>query len=80
MHLRRPARILLTWTLLGIAATAVAVAAGCKEPDGGGAVDPYPAPDFSLPDFNPYSATWNDHRSPSAEMGKVLVVYFASFS
>jgi len=54
--------------------------AGCADPDGGGPVAPYPAPDFSLPDFNPYSSSWNDHRSPSEEVGKVLVVYFASFS
>ncbi len=53
---------------------------GCADPDGGGPVDPYSAPDFSLPDFNPYSSTWNDIRSPSEEVGKVLVVYFASFS
>lgn len=80
MHPRHPARNLLTMTLLLLAAVTVTVAAGCKEPDGGGAVDPYPAPDFSLPDFNPYSDTWNDHRSPAAETGKVLVIYFASFS
>ncbi len=52
----------------------------CADPDGGGPVDPYAAPDFSLPDFNPYSDTWNDFRSPAAESDKVLVVYFASFS
>jgi len=61
--------------LLGLAAST-----GCDDPDGGGPVEPYPAPDFSLPDFNPYSSTWNDLRSPSEETGKVLVVYFASFS
>jgi len=52
----------------------------CATPDGGGSVDPYAAPDFSLQDFNPHSSSWNDYRSPSAESGKVLVLYFASFS
>ena len=52
---------------------------GCTE-EGGGPVDPYPAPAFSLPDFNPRSATWNDNRDPTEETGKVLVLYFASFS
>lgn len=75
MHARHNILIqgILTF-LFGLAAMA------CTDPDGGGPVEPYPAPDFSLPDFNPYSATWNDHRSPSEEAGKVLVVYFASFS
>lgn len=57
-----------------------AVTAGCPDPEGGGPVDPYPAPDFSLPDFNPHSASWNDNRSPADETGKVLVLYFASYS
>jgi hypothetical protein len=70
--------LLLTLTF-GIA-FASATGMGCADPKGGGPVEPYPAPDFSLPDFNPYSDTWNDFRSPSAEVGKVLVLFFASFS
>jgi len=53
---------------------------GCKE-DAGGPVDPYPAPDFQLPDYNPRSSTWNEELSPLDDgLGKVLVLYFASFT
>jgi hypothetical protein len=70
----------LALNLISVLVFGLAGLNGCADPDGGGPVEPYAAPDFSLPDFNPYSSTWNDLRSPSEEGGKVLVVYFASFS
>lgn len=76
MHARHK---LVTLPLVALALS-LGLGAGCGDPDGGGPVVPYAAPDFSLPDFNPYSESWNDQRSPSAESGKVLVLYFASFS
>jgi hypothetical protein len=77
MHARHP--ILRPILILALLA-GFALIAGCPDPDGGGPVDPYAAPDFSLPDFNPHSSTWNDDRSPTDETGKVLIVYFASYS
>ncbi len=79
MHVRHNPLLAPVLALL-IGLLALAGGAGCGEPDGGGPVEPYAAPDFSLPDFNPYSDTWNDDRSPAAESGKVLVLYFASYS
>ncbi|MFH2005054.1 MAG: hypothetical protein ABI333_00575 [bacterium] len=69
----------LPFVLVVLLATGL-LAVGCQE-DPGGPVDPYPAPDFQLPDYNPRSPTWNQELSPADDaLGKVLVLYFASFT
>lgn len=54
---------------------------GCDDPDPGGPIEtPYPAPDFSRPDINPYSPTKGETRTLSEQSGKVIVLYFALFT
>jgi peroxiredoxin len=41
---------------------------------------PYPAPDISRPDINPYSPTKGQTRTLSEQAGKVIVLYFALYT
>ena len=41
---------------------------------------PYDAPDFTLPDSNPSSLTHGQMRSVAGTTGKVLIIYFVSFT
>jgi len=41
---------------------------------------PEPAPDFTLTDLNPASPTYEQDRSVSDMVGKVLLIYFANYS
>ena len=59
--------------------TPCALLLGCGD-DAGGAVDPYPAPDFTLQDLNPGSPSYLEDVSPSDASNTVVVLYFASFT
>jgi hypothetical protein len=68
---------------VGILALGSLLAAGLLaacEGDPGGAVDPYPAPDFTLSDLNPTSPTYLEQRSLSEARGSVVALYFGSFT
>jgi len=56
--------------------------AGDGERDTGGeeATDRDPVPDFAAVDLNPESPTFGEERSPSGTTGKVILLYFASFT
>mgnify|MGYP006306286285 CR=1 FL=1 len=43
-------------------------------------VGPTYAPDFALTDLNPGSPTYGEERRLADETGKVLIIYFASYT
>lgn len=42
--------------------------------------NPKPAPDFALTDRNPSSPTYNQQRKLSETKGRVVLIYFVSFT
>jgi hypothetical protein len=65
--------------LLGLLLVGAALLSACEK-DPGGAVEPYPAPEFTLQDLNPSSPTYLEQRSLSETRGGVVALYFGSFT
>ena len=63
-------------TALRFAFAAAVLLPACGGGGGGGSAIPSPKPDFSLPDVNAASATFNTNVSPRNYLGFVSAYYF----